>query len=265
MTDWIRRPLADAALTYAAADVAHLLDVAAVLREQLEAAGRLAWAEEECEKLRLRRRGVVEPEAAWWRIKEARHLRGAARSVAQTVAAWRERKAAETDQPPRFVLADMAVVTIAQHPPTTIEDLRGLRGVDGRHLRGRGGREILAAVQEGVALPREQLRVPATEEVDRTARPAVALASAWISQLAGDLRIDTPLLATRGDIEALLRGDPEARLAHGWRHDLVGEHVRHLLDGRAALAFDGRGGLVLEERSGREVRVEAPLPPTDFR
>src|SRR5207237_1058819 len=88
-------------------------------------------------------------------------------------------------------------------------------------------------------------------------RSAARAGRAWISQLAGDLRTDTPLLATRADIEALLRGDPEARLAHGWRHDLVGEHVRHLLDGRAALAFDGRGGLVLEERSGREVRVEA--------
>ena len=74
--------------------------------------------------------------------------------------------------------------------------------------------------------------------------------SAWFSQLARDLGIDTSILATRGDLEALLRSDPEARLANGWRAEALGDAVRSLVSGGAALAFDGKGGLVLEERSG---------------
>ena len=40
LTDWRQRPLSQAQLDYAAADVAHLLDLAHLIRAELEAAGR---------------------------------------------------------------------------------------------------------------------------------------------------------------------------------------------------------------------------------
>ena len=90
--------------------------------------------------------------------------------------------------------------------------------------------------------------VPAAGDVDRDLRPAVALISAWVGQLGRQLHIDSTLLATRADVEALLRGDERARLAHGWRAEVLGQDIRRLVEGRAAIAFDGRGGLVLEDR-----------------
>lgn len=248
MTDWTRRPLDDAQRRYAAADVAHLLELYDRLRDELSARGRLAWAEQECEMARVRQRGPGDPETAWWRVKDIRHVRGNGRGVAQALAAWRERRAAELDRPVRFVLSDMAILTIASNPPKTIDALRALRGVDGRQVGGAVGKEILAAVAEGLAMPAEQLRVPSADELDRRMRPAVALAAAWVAQLAVDLHIDASLLATRADLHALLNKDPDARLARGWRNDLVGEPVRQLATGKAALAFDGRGGLELVAR-----------------
>jgi ribonuclease D len=85
--------------------------------------------------------------------------------------------------------------------------------------------------------------------VPRDLRPAVSLVSAWVSQLARDTEIDTALLATRADIEALLMGDG-GRLASGWRHDVIGEPIRALAAGEASLALDEQGRLVLETRSG---------------
>ena len=239
LTDWTRRPLTDAQQLYAAADVAHLLDLHRIIVERLGASGRLKWAEEECEALRSRRRGNADPDTAWWRVKDARTLRGVSRGVAQTVAAWRERRARAVDQPLRFVLSDLAITTIAHHPPATIAELQELRGVDGRHLRGQTGRDILEAVRAGLELSREALRPPPLDEVDRQLRPAVSLASAWASQLASDLRIDAALLATRADLTAFVRGDHDARLRAGWRCELVGEPLRRLVEGEAALAFDG--------------------------
>ena len=69
--------------------------------------------------------------------------------------------------------------------------------------------------------------------------------SAWVSQVARDARIDTALLATRADLVAILRGDPDARLAHGWRAELVGDGLTRLMEGRAGLTFDGKGSLKL--------------------
>ena len=263
LTDWLRRPLGDDQQRYAAADVDHLLELTTRLRVELDAVGRLQWAEEECEELRARGWGPPNPDDAWLRLKEGRALKGKARGVAREVAAWRERRAAETDQPVRHVLSDLAIVGIATNPPKNVEALRRVRGVDDRLVRGRLGEELLAAVERGRERP-EDPRPPRREEVERDQRPAVALVSAWLSQLGRDLRIDPMLLATRSDLGAFLAGDPSARLAVGWRRDLLGEPVRRLLAGEFALAFDGSGGLALERRSGEPVSVELAVPTASW-
>jgi len=245
LTDWLRRPLTDDQRTYAAADVEHLLDLHARLVQRLSALGRLDWAADECEELRTRDFSPPEPELAWLKLKDHRHLRGASRGVAQEVAAWRERRAAQLDQPTRFVLSDLAILGIAQRPPRDVDELRRVRGLDERVARGQLGGELLAAIERGRNLSPEAVVEPRADDVERDLRPAVTLISAWISQLARDTKVDTALLATRADLVALLAGDPTARLVHGWRAELVGERIAELVSGRAALAFDGRGGLRL--------------------
>ena len=261
LTDWMQRPLTAGQKRYAAADVAHLLELHAELVRRLDACDRRAWSEEECEALRVRPHTPQDPDTAWWRIKDSRSLRGAARGIAQEVGAWRERKAASIDKPPRLVLADLALLGVAHRAPSSMAELRDIRGLDGRYLKNDAGPEILDAVRRGAALERSAIRVPPTDELDRNLRPAVTLVSAWVAQLAQELRIDTAVLATRSDLVALLRGDGDARLTRGWRAGLVGDRIRQLVDGRAALAFrPGKGDLVLEARSGQELLVDVAVP-----
>ena len=261
LTDWTRRPLTDEQQEYAASDVVHLIELRNLIAEQLETRGRLGWAEQECETLLRRSRAPQDPDTAWWRIKESRQLRGKARGIAQELAAWRERRAADLDIPPRFVLPDMALASIAQRPPRNAADLAGVRGLEGRHVKGETGEAILAAVRRGSESPSSAVRLPPTDDLDRTLRPAVTLVSAWVAQLSGDLDIDATLLATRADLHSFLRGDEDARLATGWRHELVGTPVDHLVKGHAALAFDGRGGLLLEKRSYSPVDSSKAFEP----
>ena len=249
LTDWLRRPLSEDAKSYAAADVAHLEDLWASLRAELEERGRLGWAIDECDGIRHRHRVPADPDVAWWRIKEARRLKGKARGVAQCVAAWRERRARELDRPVRHVLPDLAVVAIAERPPRSRGDLGKVRGLDGRHLKNGAGDDLMVAVKAGSELRDGELRLPPRDGVDSTFRPAVTLASAWVSQLSRNADLDASLVATRADIEALVRGDESSRLLSGWRADVAGIPVKRLLEGTAALAFDGEGSLVLEARS----------------
>jgi ribonuclease D len=251
LSDWLARPLQATQLDYAASDVEHLLEVRALLVADLETRGRLQWALDECEQLRQRARGVRDPDQAWRRIKEARQLKGRARYLARTVAAWREQRAAALDVPCRFVMPDLAVVGIAQRPPRSTKELFAIRGLDQRHLKADQAARLvdLVAAAKDAPLPAAEGLPP--RELDRELRPAVSLVSAWVGQLAKNLEIETALLATRADIEGFLRGDEDARLANGWRADLVGEPIRRLVDGDAALAFSGKGELVLEERSHR--------------
>jgi ribonuclease D len=253
LTDWLSRPLSNEQLIYAATDVAHLLDVHDRLVAALTERGRLQWALDECEELRQRARGARDPGQAWRRIKEARQLRGGARAIAQSVAAWRERRAAELDQPIRYVLPDLAVVGIAQRPPSSVAELKKLRGLEGRGISDGVAKQVLEAVADGKENPPPVDPRTNGRELERELRPAVGLVSSWVSQLARDLEIETSLLATRNDLEALLRDEPDARLSNGWRAELVGEPVRRLVAGEAALAFAGGGRLVLEERSHKKL------------
>lgn len=265
LTDWNRRPLSDAQIGYAAADVTHLLGLRDEIMRKLESAGRVEWAEQECEEL-LRRATVPNgPARAWWRMKDARSLRGRARGIAQAVAEWRERQAMAQDLPPRFVLPDMAMAGIVQRPPTNAGDLNRVRGLEGRNLKPKIVEGLLAAVRRGSELPESELQLPPVDDLERELRPAIALVAAWIAQLARDVQIDASLLATRADLNALLRGDERARLATGWRAALLGDPIRKLVGGEAALAFAGGGQLVLEARSRERLAIDLDTPDSDLR
>jgi len=244
LTDWLARPLTDDQLRYAASDVEHLLALFDRLATQLTALGRDGWAHDACDELRTRPVGPTPPDEAWLRIKDVRTLRPRARGVARSVAAWRELRARRSDIPVRQVLPDLGVLGVAQQAPRTAEQLGRARGLDARHTRGAIAEEILAAVARGLEHPVEMPR-EAGDELERRLRPAVTLVSAWVAELARQERIDTALLATRADLTALLRGDPDARLSHGWRAEVVGDGVSRLVNGRAGLTFDGEGGLRL--------------------
>jgi len=251
LTDWTRRPLTAEQKIYAAGDVLHLLELRDVITSQLEDLGRLAWAEEECAIVLRRSRAPVVPEEAWWRLKHARQLHGRSRSVAQQVAAWRERRSQLLDQPTRFVLSDLALVSIAQRPPADRGELERVRNLDARQLGAGGAAELLAAIAEGIALPQSAVRLPPVQRNDGSVRPAVALATAWLAECSRQLGIEPGVLATRADLGAFFQDPPEGRLVTSWRSQLVGEPLRRLAAGDVALALEGGTTLVLEERSGR--------------
>lgn len=264
LTDWTQRPLTVAQRAYAASDVTHLLELRDLLLAELDTVGRTEWVSEEVEVLRNRTRGPQDPTRAWWRLKDGRVLRGADRLVGQELCAWRELRARQEDKPVRFVLPDLAVLAIAQARPSTATALGGVRGIDGRFTKGTLATEILDVVERASDMTSDQLMVPEVEEFDRRLRPALTLISAWIAQLARDAKIDTALLATRSDLVHFLRGDEEARLRRGWRAEVVGENVRKLVSGTAALAFEPAGTLQLEHRSHESVALEIAVPEVDW-
>jgi ribonuclease D len=146
--------------------------------------------------------------------------------------------------PVRQILPDLAVLGIAQRQPSTDKELSQARGVDERFSRGKLASEILAAVAEGKLAEPPDAR-PGGDDLDRDLRPAVTLVSAWVSQVARTERIDAAILATRADLVAFLARDPDARLCHGWRGELLGEGITRLIEGKAGLTFDRGDGLKL--------------------
>ncbi|MCB1026404.1 MAG: HRDC domain-containing protein [Microthrixaceae bacterium] len=248
LTDWLRRPLKPTQLSYAAADVRNLLDIADRLIEDLDRRGRSSWAADAIEDERSDAWTTRDPAVAWTRIKEVRHLKGQALASAQALARWREETASIEDVPTRNLLSDLGLVGLAQTRPDTVKAARAVRGVDGRNLRGPRAEEALAVIAESIGQPPEDAASVRSPEVPGELRSAIGLVTTWVKQLARDLDLDPSTVATRADVEQLLAPGPDGRLGGGWRAELVGDPIRDLVAGRAALAFDRGTGLVLEPR-----------------
>jgi ribonuclease D len=245
MTDWFRRPLAPEQITYAEADVAHLLELRTVLEQRLAGRGRLQWAVEE--SARASRPRSPDDDIAWWRLKGSGQLNALARARAQELAAWRERTARAADRPTSKVLPDEVIVALADRPPRSPADLPRSRFFDPRKLSPATVRELIDAAARGADLPPDAVRLP-PDRLPPHLEGLASLIAAWVGQQARDLSIDTALLATRRDIEAFLQKEPDCRLCEGWRADLIGADVERIATGQAGVAFDGRGGLVLVDR-----------------
>ncbi len=252
LTNWLARPLTEKQQTYAASDVLYLLKLTDVLSQLLEAKQRMAWVMEESALLLDKPRGPREPDKALQRIKEARSLKGETLRVAYALAAWREERAVALDRPAKQILSDLGVVALAQKKPQQETDVVGLRGVDSRSFNGETKEAIFAAVRKGKAAEPAAVKEK-PKKISSKLRPFITLVTSWIAQVARDNQLDPALLATRSDVEALLRESSHCRLREGWRAEMLGKRLEHLLAGGAAIALDEQGKLILEARSYQEL------------
>jgi ribonuclease D len=157
--DWSARPLDDAQLAYAAADVQHLFALRARLTEELARIGRLAWVEEECAALAAQPapERPVDPDA-YLGVKGARDLPARGLAVLRELWALREQLARAADRPPFKVVAEDTLLRVAQALPRDLTELGALAGVTPRVL-GRWGAAMLAAVERALALDDADLPV----------------------------------------------------------------------------------------------------------
>jgi ribonuclease D len=253
-TRWDARPLTDEQLSYAADDVAHLLELTDALQSRLRHAHRLEWAQEECRRLE-RSSDERDPLTAWERLPRVGQLDPRARAVARELGAWRERTAAGEDKPVSSIVADQSLVEIAKRQPASRDALEQIRGVHPSTIRRRGAAIIdaVAAGKRGEPIPREEARVR-SEAGDA---PLVVLAEALLRTRAMEADLAYELLASRAELEAVVaatrrgHGMPSVRALTGWREELVGADLRSLLAGRAALSVGPDRRLRLSDLNGQ--------------
>jgi ribonuclease D len=236
-TDWSRRPLSERQIEYAIADVTHLRDVYQTLAARLAEQQRTDWVREEMEVLTSPETYRLEPELAWKRLK-LRVRKPIELAILQEVAAWREREAQARDVPRGRVLKDDAIYEIAQQQPTTAAALAQLRTIPRGFERSRSAEEILAAVKEVVALPKDQLpRLPKHRPTANGNGAAVDLLKVLLKMISESHGVAAKVIATVDDLEALAADDAaDVPALHGWRRELFGETALKLKRGDIALA-----------------------------
>lgn len=247
-TDWTRRPLTDAQVTYALSDVTHLRSVYIKLAADLAKRDRASWVESEMGILTSPETYRMDPERAWERLK-TRVRKPKELAVLMEVAAWREREAQTRDVPRSRVLKDDVVGDIATQMPTTIERLGQLRSLPKGFERSRWGEQIVEAVARG--LERDPKTLPRFER----SRPAqngaaiVELLKVLLRMTSESHGVAAKVIATVDDLDRIAADDnADVPALKGWRRELFGDKALALKHGKLALAIE-RGRVVASEKA----------------
>jgi ribonuclease D len=247
-TDWTRRPLSDAQVSYALSDVTHLRTVYLKLAADLAKRERTSWVEAEMGVLTSPETYRMDPDRAWERLK-SRVRKPKELSVLIEIAAWREREAQTRDVPRSRVLKDDVVGDIAVQAPTTVERLGHLRSLPKGFERSRWGEAIVEAVQRG--LERDPKTLPPFDRF----RPApngaatVELLKVLLRMTAESHGVAAKVIATVDELDRIAADDEaDVPALKGWRRELFGDKALALKHGQLALAVD-KGRVVTVEKN----------------
>ena len=253
-TDWARRPLSAAQVTYAVADVTHLRDIYKLLVKQLDASKRTGWLADEMRTLLSPATYEQHPDQAWERFRsKLRKPRDLA--VMMELAAWRETEAQTRDVPRSRILKDDAMIEVATAAPRSAEALGDLRAVPRGMDKSRLGPDMIAAVERGLA--RDPKTLPRIERDRRGGGgngATVELLKVLLRQVADAHGVAAKLIANVDDLEAIAASDEaDVPALDGWRRTMFGAKALDLKNGRLALTVENGKVVALEWQDGEAV------------
>jgi ribonuclease D len=242
--DWSVRPLSPEMLGYAAADTQHLPLLRDLLRERLANRGRLAWAEEEFSLLTGVRWSTPDAdEPAYLRMKGAKTLTGRGLAVLRELFLWRNDLAQRTDRAAFRILNNEPMLSMAKSPPVDLPALKEVRGI-GPEQAERRGRDILAAVRRGLAVPEHELpRIerPPRRQQDLAYEARLERLKAVRNQLAVRYDLAPGVLCSNGTLEVIARVNPSTLAEMGiirelrrWQLEEIGGDLLTALQQTAA-------------------------------
>lgn len=205
--NWGQRPLPKEALIYAYQDTYYLLDLQKVQLAELERLDRIAEARDEFARLCQipAAHKIFDPDG-FWRIKGARDLEPSQRAVLRELYVAREEIAQAVDQPPVKIMADEALLRLAQEQPEAYYDLQAQRILSPRQAS-RYGDRMLQAIRQGRQNPPPQY-------VNNHARPSEEVLNLyetlrdWRRQRATKRSVEPDVILSNAALWAMARQPP---------------------------------------------------------
>lgn len=233
-SDWLRRPLSESQLHYAADDVRYLLEPHAELSRRLDELGRRAWLDEDCTRAVDEAIGGDDPEPHL-AVRPAQGLPRIVQARLRRLLLWRDAQARQGNRPRSWVLDPGLALDLAQRAPIERSAFEQLLDRNPKSPRKRRDElfELCNAELSAAELDFPLADLPAPEERDQLRRLQQAVA-----EVAAALNLQEPVLASRRHLETLLREGRWSSHLSGWRRHLLEPKLVPLLPeplrGRAA-------------------------------
>lgn len=228
-TDWSRRPLSSEQLTYAADDVRYLRKIYLMQYSELSENGRLAWVKEDCQALVSAEKYQPQPSAVLRRVKGQHQLPVRQRAVIRQLGLWREQQALKKNLPRKWILADDALLEMAQLPIKSEADLNSTSSVPKKTVE-RHGTELLKIIAQTRALDDKEITKLVPQQKLSPAQTAqLKQIQKKLADIAAENGLKPSILASRKEIEHLIQLDNDIPLMRGWRYELAGREIEAML------------------------------------
>ena len=237
-SDWTLRPLSSKALTYAANDVIHLIQLRDTIAERLKKLSRLSWAQEEFKLLEKERYVQPELRLAFLSVKGSGELDGKGLAILRSLFEFREREAIRLDRPVFKVIPDFALLKLSAEPGSNLSTTKGL----GRYGRPPACRYLRSAINRGkraspvIRQKQKPSRRRWTPDERLLARSRLKNLKNWRRKIGLELDLEPGILWPAASLECLARypcsvdaelSSPEIR---NWQKHEFGEKLRTMLE-----------------------------------
>ncbi len=230
-TDWSKRPLSDAQISYALADVVHLAKLYPMQRAKLEELNRLEWLHDDFRLLSEGSTYTANPQMMWKKLKNIQKLRPSQLVYAQQLAAWRESTAIKNNKPRRHIVMDEALIDIIKLMPKSVDDLANIRSIS-PSFKKRYATAVVAELESAASIPKEAWPIQ-----KKSLKPTKAQ-TVIIDILDGILKhechkysINPSSVCSKKELQALLIGKTDLDILSGWRYKHAGEALVRFIAG----------------------------------
>ena len=224
-SDWLKRPLTDRQLSYAALDVTYLRQIGEELYDACRESQRLSWVLEDTARLKLGGRGPAAKFKSAWKMS----LREQA--ILSRLIDWREEEARRLDRPRSWVVPDKVLVTLAKRQPMHLAQLSSVDGLHDAIIRKRGKRivEVVSGAIDNQTPHRAFWQSPLRSNHKQWA----STLGETVASRAQELGVAPEVLYAGRDIERLIQAtleqQPIPKDLLGWRDSVITQHLVDLL------------------------------------
>jgi ribonuclease D len=224
-SDWLKRPLTDRQLSYAALDVTYLRQIGEELYDACRESQRLSWVLEDTARLKLGGRGPAAKFKSAWKMS----LREQA--ILSRLIDWREEEARRLDRPRSWVVPDKVLVTLAKRQPMHLAQLSSVDGLHDAIIRKRGKRivEVVSGAIDNQTPHQAFWQSPLRSNHKQWA----STLGETVASRAQELGVAPEVLYAGRDIERLIQAtleqQPIPKDLLGWRDSVITQHLVDLL------------------------------------
>lgn len=237
-TDWLKRPLTQKQIDYAADDVRYLAKIYPLQKDKLTVLGRQNWLDDDFQFLSSNSTYAPSPDTIWRKTKGINKLKKQKLAILKNLAALREELAIEQNRPRRRVITDDVLIELSANPPATINELHECNGLSYKFLQ-YNGETILSLIQKGLNTSDNDCpQLPVSIKLSQKDEALADCLMAIVHLSAHNNNISPRCLCSRKELESLIKGQRDLAILSGWRNELIGRHLIKFLAGKAQLSYN---------------------------